>query len=331
MQLSTALVLAAAMCGAPVSPVWAQGPQGLQAGNWPTKLVKIVVPFAPGSTPDIVARILADGLQQKFASSAFVVENKPGASGNIGTDAVAKAAPDGSTIGVSIGGPLAINTVLFSRLPYDPSKDIAAVTLLAIQPSVLVVNTSLGVDSVAGLIALLKKDPGKYTYGSIGVGSLSHLAMEAIGQKAGAKMVHLPLQGSPAAMTALLRDDVQIALLPSIAVTPQLESGTLRILAISTGKRSHFLPDTVTLKEAGIDLEADAWLGLIAPAGTSPAILARMQALASAVITSPAARDKLAAQQMEPVGSTAAEFRAVIDAEIGRWEPLIKAAGIRIN
>ncbi|MDF2119774.1 tripartite tricarboxylate transporter substrate-binding protein [Roseiarcaceae bacterium H3SJ34-1] len=325
MRLITALVCVAAMYAA---PVLAEGPE---ANAWPTKLVKIVVPFAPGSTPDSVARILADGLQQKISGSTFVVENKPGASGNIGTDAVAKAVPDGSTIGVSIGGPLAINTILFSRLNYDPSKDIAAVTLLATQPSVLAVNTSLGVDNVADLIALLKKDPGKYTYGSIGVGSLSHLAMEAIGQKAGARMVHLPLQGSPAAMTALLRGDVQIALLPSIAVTPQLESGAIRILAISTQKRSPFLPDTMTLKEAGVDVEADAWLGLIAPAGTSPAMLARMQALAAEVITSPAARDKLATQQMEPVGSTAAEFRAVIDAEISRWEPLIKAAGIRIN
>ncbi|MDB5532425.1 MAG: transporter substrate-binding protein [Hyphomicrobiales bacterium] len=325
MRLITVLVSLMAMYAA---PALAEGPK---AGDWPTKLVKIVVPFAPGSTPDIAARILADGLQQRVPSSAFVVENKPGASGNIGTDAVAKAAPDGSTIGVSIGGPLAINTILFSKLNYDPSKDLAAVTLLATQPSVLAVNTSLGVDSVADLIALLKKDPGKYTYGSIGVGSLSHLAMEAIGQKAGARMVHLPLQGSPAAMTALLRDDVQLALLPSIAVTPQLESGAIKILAISTQKRSPFLPDTVTLKEAGIDVEADAWLGLIAPAGTPPEMLARMQALATEVITSPAARDKLATQQMEPVGSTAVEFRAVINAEVRRWEPLIKAAGIKIN
>ncbi|MDH7795060.1 MULTISPECIES: tripartite tricarboxylate transporter substrate-binding protein [unclassified Beijerinckia] len=325
MRLIAALVSVAAICAA---PALAQGPK---SAEWPSKLVKIVVPFAPGSTPDAVARILADGLQQSAPSATFIVENKPGASGNIGTDAVAKADPDGSTIGVSIGGPLAINTILFSQLKYDPAKDIAAVTLLATQPSVLAVNASMGVDTVRDLIALLKKEPGKYTYGSIGVGSLSHLAMEAIAQKAGAKMVHLPLQGSPAAMTALLRGDVQIAFLPSIAVTPQLESGEIKILAISTAKRSRFLPDTPTLKEAGIDVEADAWLGLIAPAGTPPAFLARMQTLAAQVITSPASRDKLATLQMEPVANTAEEFRAVIDAEISRWKPVIKALDIKVN
>ena len=150
------------------------------AQDWPAKTVRIVVPFGPGSTPDIVARLVADGLQQKYPASAFVVENKPGASGNIGTDVVAKSATDGSTLGVSIGGPLAINTLLFSRLPYDPCKDIAPVTQLVTQPSVLAVNPDLGVNSVAELVALLKKSPGKYNFASIGNGSLSHLAMEAV-------------------------------------------------------------------------------------------------------------------------------------------------------
>ncbi len=162
------------------------------AQDWPTKTVRIVVPFGPGSTPDIVARLVADGLQQKYPASAFVVENKPGASGNLGTDIVAKAAPDGSTIGVSIGGPLAINTLLFSRLPYDPRKDIEPITQLVTQPSVLAVNPALDVNSVADLVALLRKNPGKYNFASIGNGSLSHLAMEAIALKAGAQLVHVP-------------------------------------------------------------------------------------------------------------------------------------------
>ena len=155
--------------------------------------------------------MLAENLQQKYPASAFVVENKPGAGGNTGTDAVAKADPDGSTIGISIGGPLAINTILFSKLPYDPKKDIAAVTQLVTMPSALVVSTALGVNSVAELVALLKRDPGKYNFGSIGNGSLSHLSMEAIVLKSGAKMVHVPYASSPAAMTALLRNDVQMA------------------------------------------------------------------------------------------------------------------------
>ena len=144
------------------------GAAPVPAQDWPTKTVRIVVPFGPGSTPDIVARLVADGLQQKYPTVGFIVENKPGASGNLGTDVVAKATPDGSTLGVSIGGPLAINTLLFSRLPYDPRKDIAPITQLITQPSVLTVNPNLGVKSVAELVALVKKNPGKYNFASIG-------------------------------------------------------------------------------------------------------------------------------------------------------------------
>ena len=167
------------------------------AQDWPTKSVKLIVPFAAGSTPDIVARLLTDSLQTKLGQT-FVIENKAGASGNLGTDAVAKADPDGYTIGISIGGPLAINAILFGKLPYDPAKDIALITLLTTQPSVLAVNTSLGVNNVAELIALLKKDPGKYNFGSIGNGSLSHLAMEAIALKSATKMVLRSIKGTAA-------------------------------------------------------------------------------------------------------------------------------------
>jgi tripartite-type tricarboxylate transporter receptor subunit TctC len=191
-------------------------------------------------TPDIVARLVADGLQQKYPASAFVVENKPGASGNLGTDFVAKAEPDGATLGVSIGGPLAINTLLFSRLPYDPRKDIAPVTQLVTQPSALAVNPDLGVNSVAELVALLKQNPGKYNFASIGNGSLSHLAMEAIAMKAGAQLVHLPYTSSPQAITAVIRNDAQIACLPAISVTPQAAAGAVKILAVSTADRSPY-------------------------------------------------------------------------------------------
>ena len=309
----------------------ALGRAPLAAQDWPTRTVKIVVPFGPGTTPDAVARLLADGLQQKVPGSTFIVENKPGASGNTGTEAVAKAEPDGATIGVSIGGPLAINTILFSKLRYNPSTDITAVTQLVTQPSVLVVNAALNVNNVGELIELLKKAPDKYIYGSIGVGSLSHLAMEALAQKAGVKLVHLPLQGSPAAMTALLRNDVQIACLPAIAVTPQMQSGQLKVLAVSTAKRSPFLADIPTLKEAGVDVEADAWMGLIAPAGLPPAVLEKLHKLTIDVLASSAMREKLAAQQMEPIGNSPVQFRALIDSEIGRWEPVIKSANVKIN
>jgi tripartite-type tricarboxylate transporter receptor subunit TctC len=301
------------------------------AQDWPAKTVRIVVPFGAGSTPDIVARLIADSLTQKYPASAFVVENKPGASGNIGTDAVAKADQDGTTLGVSIGGPLAINTLLFAALPYDPKKDIAAVTQLVTMPSVLAVNPNLGVNSVADLVALLKRDPGKYDFGSIGNGSLSHLSMEAIALKSGTKIVHVPFNGSPQAMTAVIRGDVQMACLPAASVVPLAKAGSVKMLAVSLAKRSPFLPDLPTLKEAGIDVEADTWMGLIAPGQTPPDLVAKINKDVVEAIRAPAVRDKLATLYMQPVGNTPAEFRAVIDAEVSRWAPVIKAADVKLN
>jgi tripartite-type tricarboxylate transporter receptor subunit TctC len=303
---------------------------GVVAQDWPTKNVRIVVPFGPGSTPDLVARLIAERLQQRLGQS-FSVENKPGASGNIGTDAVAKAEPDGYTLGVSIGGPLAINPLLFATMPYDPAKDLTLITMLATQPSALAVNASIDADNVPALIDLLKKNPGKYTFGSIGNGSLSHLAMEAIALKSGTQMVHVPYGSSPQAVTALLRGDVQMVCLPAISVTPQIASGKLRILAISTAKRSALLPGIPTLKEAGIDVEADAWMGLIAPARTPDMIVAKLQREVAEFIASPEIRAKLAAQIMEPIPTTSAQFRARITSDVARWTPVIKAAHIRID
>jgi tripartite-type tricarboxylate transporter receptor subunit TctC len=300
------------------------------AQDWPTKLVKIVVPFAAGATPDVIARLIADDLQTKL-NEAFIVENRPGASGNTGTDAVAKAAPDGTTIGVSIGGPLAINTLLFSNLPYDPRKDLTLITLLVTQPSVLAVNTALGVTDTHALVDVIKRDPGKYAFGSIGAGSLSHLAMEAIALKSGTKLVHVPYPSSPQAVTALLRNDVQMVCLPAISIMPQLRSGTIKVLAVSTAERSPLLPDIPTLKEAGIDVEADAWNGLIAPAGLPKPMTARIGQLVGQAVTTPVVRDKLAAQFMTPIPGTPAEFRTRIDNDIARWSPVIAAAKIKIE
>jgi tripartite-type tricarboxylate transporter receptor subunit TctC len=303
-------------------------PAGAQ--DWPAKPVRIMVPFGPGSTPDIVARLIADHLQ-KALGQPFVIENKPGASGNTGTDAVAKAAPDGYTIGVSIGGPLAINTLLFSKLPYDPKTDIAPITQLITQPSALAVNSSVMVNSVGELLALLKREPGKFNFGSIGNGSLSHLAMEAIALQSGTKLVHIPYPASPAAVTAIIRGDAQMGCLPAIAVTPHQASGALKILAVSTARRSPYLPQIPTLKEAGIDVDADAWMGMIAPAHTPEAIVARIRGAVVEALGTAAIREKLAAQLMEPVGNSPVEFRARIDSEIVRWGPVIKAADIKVN
>jgi len=300
------------------------------ADDWPSRTVKIVVPFGAGATPDIIARMIAEKLQQTLGQT-FIVENKPGASGMTGTDTVAKAEPDGYTIGISIGGPLAINTLLFSKMPYDPAKDLALITVLTTQPSVLTVPTKLGVNSVAELIALIKKDPAKYNFASIGNGSLSHLAMEALALKSGVKLVHVPYPSSPQAMTAVIRGDVQMAVMPAISVLPHAQAGAVKMLAVTTAKRSALLPDVPTLKESGIDVEADAWNGLVAPAGTPERILKTIQREVANAIQTPELKAKFATQIMEPVGNSPAQFQAQIDAELKRWTPVIRDAGIKVN
>jgi tripartite-type tricarboxylate transporter receptor subunit TctC len=319
-----ALLVVGALCAGP-----ARTHAQAQPTDWPTRPVRLLVPFGPGSTPDIVARVIADRLQQQLGQP-FVVEDKPGASGNIGTDAVAKAEPDGYTLGISIAGPLAINALLFGKLPYDPAKDFAYVTLVATQPSALAVNARLGVGAVAALVDLLGRNPGKYNFGSIGNGSVSHLAMEAIALASGTQIVHVPYTSSPQAVTALIRGDVDIVCLPAAAVASQLASG-IKILAVTTAERSALLPGVPTLKESGIDVEVDTWNGLIAPAGTPATVVAKIAREVAAAVTAPDIRDKLVAQYMEPIPGTPAEFRARIDADLARWTSVIRAAKIRIN
>jgi tripartite-type tricarboxylate transporter receptor subunit TctC len=327
-KLKLALSVAAAVIAiALAAPAAAQQAEKI----WPTKPVKLVVPFAAGSTPDIIGRLIAEDIQARHPGSTVIVDNRPGAGGNTGTDIVAKSEPDGTTIGISLGGPLAINVSLFSKLPYDPEKDIAPVTMLTTLPSALVVPASLGVNTVAEFLALLKKDPTKITYGSIGAGSLSQLTMEAIGVKAGAKMVHVPYGGSPAAVTAIIRGDVQVACLPASAIVPQLGEGKIKVLAVSTAKRSPYLPDVPTLKESGIDVESDAWNALIAPAGTPPAMIAQINAEVRKALDNPTVKEKLKVQLIDPAPSTPEELRARIAAEKKLWADVIKAADVKIN
>jgi len=299
--------------------------------QWPPKLVRIVVPFAAGSTPDMVGRVLADQLQAQHPGTSFVIENKPGASGNIGTDAVAKAAPDGATLGISIPGPLAINSLLFAKLPYDPQRDLAPVTLLTRLPSVLAVPASLGVGTVAELIARMKGDSRGLAYASIGAGSLSQLCMEAIGRAAGVKLVHIPYAGSPNAVTALIRGDVQAACLPAISIAPHQAAGAIKILAVTTAERSPFLPEVPTLKQTGIDVQSDAWNALIAPGGTPPALVAAINAEVRRAFAEPAVIAKLKAQMMLPAPSSSDELRQTIAEEKASWTEVIRATGIRIQ
>ena len=327
--MKSAFLVALAILAAATAQVGAQTASLMPI--WPPKVVRIVVPYAPGSTPDLVGRILADDFATRHPGSSFIVENKPGAGGNIGTDAVAKSAPDGATLGISLGGPLAINTLLFSKLPYDPLIDIAPITLLTSLPSVLVVPTSLGISSVADFIAALKRNPAKFAFGSIGAGSLSHLTMEAIALRAGVKLTHIPYGGSPAAITAVIRGDVQAACLPAISVTPQLSEGRVKILAVATAKRARFLPDVPTLKESGIEVESDAWNALIAPGGTPPAVIAQINDEVRDILAKPSVRARLEVQLMEPAPSSPEALRARMDAEIKLWSDVIAKGEIRIN
>src|SRR5688572_19951083 len=229
------------------------------AQDWPTGTVRVVVPYGPGSTPDVVARVVADRLAARLGKP-FVIDNKPGAGGMLGTDAVAKAPPDGQTIGISIAGPLAVNTLLYRKMPYDPAE-LAPVTIAATQASVLVAAPSLNVGSATELVALLKANPGKYNYSSMGAGSISHLAMEALAARAGTQMVHVPYAGSGPAVAALLAGDTHVAALPAASVMGHIKAGKLKALAVATEKRSAALPEIPTLREAGIEnVFADAWM-----------------------------------------------------------------------
>lgn len=301
------------------------------AQDYPSRPIRLIVPFAAGSTPDVFARIVGEkagtGLKQPI-----VIENRAGAGGNVGTDAMAKAAPDGYTIGASITGPLVNNTVLYKKLPYNPFTDLAPITFGVHQPNVIAVTPALGVNRMPELFALLKQNPGKYNYASIGAGSLSHLSMELIKSLTGTYVVHIPYTSSPAAVTSLIAGDTQIASLAPLAVMPHVPTGRLKVLAISTPQRSPLLPNVPTFKETGVlDVVASAWIGLVAPAKTPPAIIERLNREFVAAMKDPATAEKLRAQYMEPQPGTPAEFAAYMQEELKRWTPVIKRSGAVVD
>jgi len=299
--------------------------------EWPTGPVHIIVPFGPGSTPDFVARVVAEKLSPRIGKPV-VVENKTGAAGNIGTGEVAHAKPDGQTIGISIAGPLGVNSMLFRKLAYDPRHDLAPVTIAATQPSVLVVSPKLGVSTTRQLLDLLRKEPGKLNYASMGAGTISHLAMEALAARSGTQIVHVPYSGSGPAVLALLSGDAQLACLPAAAVIPQIKAGKLKALAVATAKRSPILPDLPTLAEAGLqNVYADAWMGFVVPARTPQPIVDRIGRELTAVLREPDVREKLRAQTMEVVADTPEEFRATLAGDLARWKPVIEKNHITLD
>jgi tripartite-type tricarboxylate transporter receptor subunit TctC len=301
-----------------------------QNTDWPTRTIKMIVPFGPGSTPDILARLVADKMSQNLKQSV-IVENRAGAGGNIGTQAAAKAAPDGYTIGVSITGPLVNNTVLYSKLGYDPFKEFAPITLAAIQPNILAVSSTLGVNTAQELVALLKKNPGKYNYASVGNGTVAHLSMELIKNKSGTYIVHIPYASSPAAVTSMLTGDTQMASLAPSAIMPQVAAGKLKALAVSTAQRYPGL-DLPTFKEVGIpDVEATAWIGIVVPVAVPAAIQQKIHKEVVAALQDKSVADKLRSQFMEPIGNSPKEFAEFMQSELKRWAPIIQRNKISLD
>ena len=294
------------------------------AQEWPQKTIHMIAPFAAASTPDTVARVIADRLEKRLGKPV-VVENKPGAGGTIGTDAVAKAAPDGYTIGVSIGGALVTGPMLYKKLAYDPDREIAPITLAVNQPSILVVTPGMNAANVAELVAELKRKPGAYNYASIGNGSISHLAMELIAARSGTELVHVAYPGSSQAVLALLAGDAMVAVLPAVSVMAQVKAGKLRALAITTARRTSLFPDLPTLAEQGLPgVEANAWVAVIAPAATPKPILQRLESEITAILKQPEVVEALRAQMMEAAPGTSDELRAYMKEEKARWKPIIE-------
>ncbi len=306
--------------------------------SWPSKPVKIVVPFAPGGTTDILARAMAPELSKAFGQP-FVVENRAGAGGNIGADAVAKSAPDGYTLLMGTVGTHGINKSLYSKMAYDPQKDFAPITLVAGVPNVMVVNAekakAAGINNVADFIRLAKSRPGQLNMASSGNGTSIHLAGELFKTMSGTYMTHFPYSGSGPALLALAGGDMDV-MFDNLPSSMQLiKSGKLKALAVTSSERSAAVPDVPTVAQAGgpalKGFDASSWFGLLAPAGTPPEIVNRIQQEVARSLNTPAIKEKLLAQGAIPGGSTPPEFAAFINAEDQKWAQVVKASGAKVD
>jgi tripartite-type tricarboxylate transporter receptor subunit TctC len=300
------------------------------ADGFPTKPVRFIVPNPPGGASDIVARLFSDKLSQGWGQPVLV-ENRPGAATVIGTDAVAKAAADGHTLLVmTLTHPL--NAAFGKKMPYDSVKDFAGVTLVARSPIVLAVNPALPIKIVGDLVAYAKAHPGKLSYASAGAGTVQHMAAEMFKAMAGVDILHVPYKGSSAAHPDLIGGQVSIMFDTIAAISPHIRSGAVRALAVGGSVRSSLLPDTPTVAEAGIrGFDAGSWVGLLVRSGTPPAVVAKLNKDIVAVTHRPEVKTRLAELGLEPVGSGAAEFDALLSSETQRWGALIKRANIVVD
>ena len=300
------------------------------AQDYPTKAIRFVVPFPPGGTTDFLARLLGQAMEKDWRQPV-VVENKTGAGGIVGAEAVARSAPDGYTIGMIIPSH-ASNPSLYSKLPYDSEKDFAPVTLLIKIPLLVVVNSSGPVKSMEELIALAKAKPGTLTFGSTGVGSGAHLTTELFKSITGTNMVHVPYRGAGPYIAALVAGEIDVAFGDAAALLPQVRAGKLRPLAVTSAQRLAALPDVPTMIEAGVaDFESTTWAGVLAPAGTPVATVKMLQTEMTHVLELPDVRKRISDLAAEPVGNTSAEFAAFLRTETVRWGAVVKASGAKAD
>ncbi len=274
-----------------------------QAQDWPQRPVRVIVPFAAGASPDILARIVNDKLASRIGQP-LIVENKPGAGGNSGTDQASKAAPDGYTFLLSVNAPLVYNTILYKNLPYDPFKDLVPVSLAATTPNVCAVSNGMNVESVKGWLDAMKRNPGQFNFASTGNGSISHLGVELIKLKTRSFAVHIPYASSGQAVTAIIQGDVQFACLPPVSVMPQAKAGRLKAIAVTSAERSALLPELPTLRESGLpDIQAVPWFAYMAPKGTPDAIVQRMSREIAAVLKDPEVQKRLQTAYRPPTST----------------------------
>jgi len=301
------------------------------AQDYPRRPVRLIVPFPPGGGNDIVARAVAQELGKSLGQQ-FVVDNRAGAGGAIGAELAARSPADGYTLFLGGVGSHVVNPSLNAKLSYDPIRDFAPVTLIASAPSVLVVNPSLQASSVAEFTALAKANPGKLNYASNGNGSSAQLAAVLYESMAGVRMVHVPYKGVAPALVDLMSGEVQLMFGTLVAILPHIKAGRLRALALTGRNRSALLPEVPTLAESGLPgYEAGSWYGILAPAATSGAIVARLNAEINAAIRQPEVRERLAAEGAEVIGGTPEEFAVHIGSELARMKKLVREGGLRVE
>ena len=302
--------------------------QSLAQQSYPSKPIRFLLPYPPGGSTDTFSRIVAQKLSESLGQQV-VVENRPGGNTIIGTEALAKAAPDGHTIGL-VASTYTINPSLF-KLPYDPAKDLIPIIQAGFSSLVLVVHPSVPVKTFKEFLAYAKANPGKLNYGTVGSGSITHLASEMFEDIAGIDAVNVPYKGTAPMLTDLIGGQLHYALDTPVTSIPHLKSGKLRGLAVASPKRSPAIPDIPTMAEAGLPFEVVAWLGIMAPAGTAKEIVNKLNAEINRILQFPDVRERLAVSALEPGGGTPEQFAAIIKADLARWPAIVKKANVKVE